>query len=237
MTRDSIVQIIQQLLNKQVSRGCTEAEAEAAMKKAQQLMIEHNLSLLEVEQAEVEKCNWVTEDAWSGNGQPWDLTFVVDVLQAHFFVKAIFYKGWQRGKRTTRIVLFGDKENVEVARYLLVFLSRTFRQLWQRHRRQGMTSGHASRAFYLGLRDGLNRKLREEREVQLREAKREGALVPVQKALTKAFNDQFKNLRELNSQPVRGSDYDYDCGHDQGRRINIRSAVQEEEGGSRKLLP
>lgn len=236
MTKDSIVSVIQHLLNKTIERGCTEGEAEAALKKAQQLMIEHNLSLLEVKQAEVEKADWVEEEAWEGKGLPWDMQFVVHLLQDHFFVKAVFRRGY-RGSGT-KVILFGDKENVEVAKHLLIFLSRTFRQLWQNHKWVNdifVPGGRRnSRMFYIGLRDGLSAKLTKEREVQVQQAKKEGALIVVEKALVKAFEKHFPTAKSMGQKAVSGSELDYTGGVQAGKKINIQGTMGQE--GSRKRL-
>lgn len=55
-TREQIIQTIRGLLSKTVTKGCTAAEAEAAAAKVQQLMLEHQLSIVEGDGRKQESC-------------------------------------------------------------------------------------------------------------------------------------------------------------------------------------
>ncbi len=229
MTKDGVVELIQKLLMKTVNKGCTEAEAESALKKAQQLMIEYNVSMAEVNEKEVHKKNWVDETGWEGNGLPWDMRYVCTIVDDFFFVKVVIRRGY-RGSNTS-IQLFGDKENVEVAKRILIFLSRVYRDLWQQYRKAHPYIGHKSRTYYSGLTAGLSNKLHAERKVI--QEKQKNALIVISNQLDVAHKERYPNLLMMNSTPIYGSSIHEDGKRD-GKDINIRKAVQS--GQTRGLL-
>lgn len=222
--RDSLIDTIQRLLA--LSGSPNEHEAKLALAKAQELMLRHNLSMAEVTATEIGKQGWTEEEAWRGKRPSWEQDFVADVLQGYFFVKCLWYKtrtGYRRTENTFQI--FGSPDNVAVARHVFVYLSRTFRDLWEEYRRKTFAGRGLARTYYEGLRNGFMRKLELERAVQVNRDDRKNALVVVTDAIQKAFAELHPEVKVARRSPVRSDADTYYDGFERGQKINLHHAV------------
>jgi hypothetical protein len=147
-------------------------EAEAAMRKAHELMLRHNVAETEARSAE------------AGAGADVRATFVVrhlgdpsrrrtrveddivGLLTEHFFVQAIRIPVYLplEARRGWVFEILGTEANVAMAAHVFSFLLATAERLWLAARREGVVrSGRERLSFQSGVVRGFREKLREQR--------------------------------------------------------------------------
>lgn len=215
-------------------------EAEAAMKKAQALLTEHNLTMADVGTNEEKKSN-MTNENFEVNWKNESLThrFLIDILVSHFFVEVLINRKSAALAHRASIKLFGDKENVDSAIFAYNFLYKTFNRLWNAKKKTLKTFGEASgslvkNSFLAGLHSGLSSKLQEQKEETVSEKydnnqeKTSTALAVINdKELIKQFLRTIctpgKDMKSPKSKC--GSSSAYQSGVAKGRKINISKAI------------
>jgi len=224
MDRDSLIDTIQRLLA--LSGSPNEHEAKLALAKAQELMLRHNLSMAEVQAADLHAKEWVEEDAWSGKRSPWEQVFVANIIDKYFFAKCSTLKRRSNGETTLTLRFFGNKENVAVAKHVFVYLSRTFRDLWEGYRRETKSGKGLARTFYHGVWAGFKLKLDIERAVEVATEKSKNALVVISDELASAFADHHPDLKSERCTKVRHDSQAYNAGYRKGQAIKLHSAIE-----------
>ncbi len=150
-----------------------EAEAQTALGVAQKLMLEHGLSMDQVETTDTDR-KWTRERVWNGERRSSADDHALVICQEFFFVRPLvgmMRLGAKRVSRPQFIDFVGSPEHVAIARYVYTFLCRTFQRLWKlrvknRHRRRAWDwlPRENPADYYLGLRLGFAGKLRSERQ-------------------------------------------------------------------------
>lgn len=213
-----------------LSESPNEHEARSALAKAQALMLEHELSMAEVESYDPEAGKYEEQVVREGSPiMPYETHFAGGVIQEFFFVEV--FTRTVRSERTERLLFFGKPGNVETARHVFEYLAQTFRRLWDEFRTEhGLTSKEA-RSFYAGLVDGLTAKLRAERRQQ-KEAKPEtaNALVRIQSELRERFLEINPRVIEGKLQPISVDAVAYGGGIRRGQSIEVRKGLGGGEG-------
>lgn len=213
MTNQEIIRRVQRLLA--LANSSNQHEAETAARKASELMIKYNLTLQETK-ASLD----YTDDALDlGSREPTEAKYIYPILIEHFRVGLVK----SRKNRRTVITILGTPENVEVAKYVFEFLSRTFRKLWEID--SACFLADHKQSYYSGLRTGLNEKLRETK----RNVEQETGLVLVKdNGITKYMNQKFNNLRAgRRNYNYTGDQASRATGIDRGRNINIARGIGE----------
>ena len=262
--RDSVVAKIQKLLRLASEGNPSQEEAAAALAKAQQLMMEHEIELLDLkEKPEVDEFSkhFVAEPF---DRAPASHALIADILKQYFHVRVLYspvdpvggryfasrldkhdrvtreeipeYAFLPKGKRGMQLI--GRKSNLLIAEYVFDFLTWEFEQLWSQHQ-QELAKG-AKVDFFQGLYQGLNQRLGEERRREERDiptdkrSKFELAKTDNDKALSDYFHQEFP--RVANRKYAWGvHDLDsFEDGKRAGQSLNIRPAVNE--GRGTKLL-
>lgn len=138
-------------------------EAEAAMRKAHEIMLRHNLSL-----AHLEAASFVVAHLGDPSRRRSSMEReVVALLTEFFFVQAIEVPVYLPlvGRDGTVFEICGTRENVALAEHVFAFLVATAERLWQAARRSGKLPGTERVPYQTGVVRGFGEKLRAEREV------------------------------------------------------------------------
>lgn len=233
MNRESLLDSIQRLLA--LSGSPNQHEAESALAKAQELMLRHQITIAEVETADVGQDDWVDVEAVEcSRTPPFEVPFVTEIVAKFFFVRA--YWNHRLGRSGKQLHFFGNAENVQVAVYVFTYLRRVYRRLWRVASLEHGLIGRYMRGYYAGVSDGLNAKLVAEREVVIEQAS-SNALMVIQSTLDRRFEDKFPNLKpHPASKPV-----DYCAGrlgYGDGQQIDLRDAIEDgddQKGGQRAI--
>jgi hypothetical protein len=139
-------------------------EAELAMRRAHELMLEHEIALCGAERRYV----------FRQIGQPQQRKsraerHIAGLLAEHFFVQGVWTSVYTAhlGRRERILEICGTEENVDMAAYVHAFLLDTARRLWAEARRRNSALGPGDRAaFMAGVIAGFRDKLDQARAEQ-----------------------------------------------------------------------
>lgn len=152
-----ILDRIRKLLSLAASEN--EHEAEAAMRTAQKLMLEHNLGEL---RARADRgyvhAHLGKPTARRGDHERW----LARILTDHFFVEGIVVSVYRplEGKSGSVLEVLGTETNVSMASYVHDFLLAAAARLWREHkRRNGIKADRERRSYYSGVMRGFLDKL------------------------------------------------------------------------------
>jgi hypothetical protein len=207
-------------------------EAEAAMKAAQRLMLQHNLDLA-VSRAH-QGYSFVVLGEVKGRHEAWE-QILAGILSQHFFVDVIWVLSYDvAAQKEGRVLeLCGTPANLEVASYVYAFLAGTAERLWRAHKQAapaGLVPGRERGRFLLGVMTGFDEKLK-----AARAENREQGLVYVGDPALKDYLSR-RHPRRTSGGGLRFMATDaYKAGHAEGRRLVLHRPVHG-QGGSRNLV-
>lgn len=218
-----IVEKVKKLLT--LAESDNQHEAEVATAKANQLILEHNLSHLGRETLDDDELVYLKRSLESKkfNAKMQALANVMD----EFYVKAII----SRGPESSYLELVGDKDNVEMADYILHFLDNEFERQWKitKSKYSNLKGQRAKNSFMAGLSKGLIEKIKRERstvitskELMVMNLKREEQMQLVYPSLSMVGSGRNIDNNALS------------LGKSAGQNISINKGVESRPG--QKLL-
>lgn len=176
---ESLIARIQKLLALG-ERGGTEAEAEAAMQKAHELLAKHNLSLDDVKGVEAEE-DYVMDESAATARQPWQDYIYGSVSRLYFcrHLKRTRYCGSKVSG--VQHLIIGKPSNVAVVKYIAAYLIRTGGEL-AREAAAGAESRQAfvnsfKKGFAIRINSRVNEEIKKAREGKMTDASTGTALV------------------------------------------------------------
>lgn len=141
-----------------LAQSANEHEAHNAMAKAHELLLRHNLSLLDVQN----KSNYIHRQIGEvGRSNPIK-SIISAIICKFFFVEAIWTFGYDQHKnRSGRVLeIYGTPENVEMAEYVFDYVQNISELLWAEYKVQKKINGNRHRrTFIYGLLEGFYNKL------------------------------------------------------------------------------
>ena len=213
MSNEKIIEKIQKLLALGGSEN--KHEAELSMKKAQDLMVKHNLTMQAIDNHDSE---YIGEAGKEYKRESVEAKYVNSILSEFFFVSVIKSRNFQ-GKFIT---IVGEKNNVKTAQHMKVYLTNVFKVLWSDYRAKTGCPNKSKQSFYMGLFRGFSEKMREQRKES--EIKFEMVLVndpKVESKVTEMFGKVSNTTRRVNT----GDGAALSEGKNQGRKLNVNSGA------------
>jgi hypothetical protein len=135
MTTDDVIDRIRKLLRLARDAGATEAEAAAALERANALLIRHNLTMDRVAVSTGEKPSVTDEPMHTGRSGSWRVTLLASILAPHNLCAALV----QRLARTDTVIVIGRPANVaathEMFDWIAAQLERLAEEEWQSAKR------------------------------------------------------------------------------------------------------
>jgi uncharacterized protein DUF2786 len=165
MSQESIIEKIKKLLR--MKRGGTAGEIDNALAMAAELARKHGIDLASVNPDDEAKSETVThvEDVLKLR-IPGEAKFAAGICVNFFNVGIIVRRParfcWEK-KKPNSIVFCGTPLDIEIARYVFVFLQRHFRQSWSDRTNRRLKN---RQAFYHGMYLGLGCKLEAAKQAQ-----------------------------------------------------------------------
>ena len=204
-------------------------EAEAAMAKAQAMMLQHNLSLnpdrrYDFRQIGVPKPRIYEHARW-----------LAAILSEHFFVEAIWVPAYNAasGQRGTVLEICGTDENLAIAEYVHGFLQETGERLWRDHRKTQGIRGHSGRRRFLtGVMRGFLDRLEGAKQNHV-----EKGLVWVGDADLERYLRKRHPRTTLRRRRGGQRDEHFQAGRAAGERIVLHKPVANRNDGRQKQLP
>ncbi len=141
-----------------------EHEAESAVKKAQCLLLQYNLDMVELDQSRsfAHRCigpiksRRASFELWLGM-----------ILQEFFFVEVLWAKTYDASidKAGSILQIYGTPTNLEMANYVYDYLCHLVQRLWRQYRAEQQLQGDRERQRYCaGVLEGFYHKLVEQRD-------------------------------------------------------------------------
>jgi hypothetical protein len=204
-------------------------EAELAMRRAQELMLKHQLSLDAGERRYVFR-HLGTPSRRKSRAE----SYVGGLLAEHFFVQVIWVRIYDplEGVEKTVLEVLGTPESVDMAEYVHAFLMQTAERLWREARRAGRLRGGDRAAFMAGVIGGFAEKLSAARTEQ-----RGQGLVWVRDAGLSAYYRR-RHPRTRTAASTRSTRYAAQAaGREEGRKVVLHRPVSSggAAGGTRLL--
>ncbi len=207
-------------------------EAEAALRKAHEIALRHNVGLLDAG-AEVDyELRIVGEPMKRIPSWYW---IILSILEEAYFVLYIS-RGCRQLDRATRgaatkvIEIYGTPDNVEAAAYVFDYLVAQATPLWERYRfRNGLTNQRRKLSFLRGLYAGFRETLRQ-RTIEFEE--RHALVWRGDPELRGFYRRRNPHVRKVSSGATNHYADAHAAGREEGRRLRIRPGVGGGSGGS-----
>jgi len=222
MLKESIISKIKKLLALTEDRGATKDEAATAAAKAQQLLLEHNLSLDSVQTVDLEAEEILRQDQYlAAERSPYAKPYaaLLNNISRYNFCRAVYLNN---GKSA----LIGKKHNVEVVAYLFTYLSKALEKEADQQGRLYTTSRLRSfkSAFVVGAAYEIGERLKQQREQQEKTISNCTALV-VREDARVAEKTKSEFPRTGNIRQTRRESFALNLGRAHGRTMPLNAGV------------
>lgn len=219
---ERVLRVLKKILS--LTSSPNEHEAESAVKKAQLLLLQYNIDMVELDRER----NFSVRSLGpiKGRRASFELWMAM-ILHEFFFVEVLWAKTYDAGrdKNGTVLQVYGTPTNLEMAAYVHAYLSRLVERLWHQYRRdQQLTANRERQRYYAGVLEGFYHKLIEQGQESCGE-----------QALVWKGDDRLKQFyRRINPRVVtsygRGvrSSVAYADGLSAGREVEIRRPIAAE---------
>lgn len=207
-------------------------EAEAALAKANELLLKYNIDLAQAEK-ERRYCHR-TLGTPTGRRSRY-LMILAGLLSEHFFVEAIWIDSFEprTGRSGNVLEIMGTPENVDLADYAYHELLRSGHELWKRHKRElAIGSDRDRRPYIEGVLTGFGHKLRAQREMH---AKNNELVWLGDPGLDRFFRTRHPKLR-TDSFYVSAGHEAFDAGRAAGAELRLTRAIRNQDGQSGRLI-
>lgn len=218
MNRETILDTIARLLALS-GNNPNQNEAELAFLKAQELIIKHNIAKSELN---LKQEKHFTEAVYQEFNHCTGEKHAICMVAKKYLVRPIFVNKYDStGRRKIRLTLFGEKENIELATYVVTRFLEIGEQMWKKFRAANNLTRKHRPDFFVGLAQGYIQKLNEQ---QAKLAVTYGALVLLETELDNAFNNTWAKTKSISTK-VR-SDWVVSAGAAEGRKLNIQPSIK-----------
>lgn len=218
---ERIISKVQKLLK--LASSDNAHEAELATIKANQLLLKHNLELLDCDDVEEEYC---VKRVMTGKRVMGKHHAIYEILTT-FFVHPVF----NHGKGGFYLEVMGSRANVELAEYVTNFLDHQLERLWSEARKElsGKVGIRQKNSYMKGAAKGYKDKI-ESSKAQMCSSKE---LIKVNMGLSRGLQMVYGRLGSSRSQS-RDCQNSRHLGHKDGKNLSINPAIVKK--GLRKLL-
>lgn len=189
-------------------------EAELATLKANQLLIKHNINLLESVEDQFIYTNYIFEDKRKSA----KLNAIYSIVQSFMVRPIIVY-----GNKKVFLEVCGSKENIELAEYIASFLNFEIDRLWNTIKGPNLKGTQAKNSFINGVAQGYLKKVTEIKTQFSKDD--ELAIVKIESNLDNMVNLVYRRLSSTTSKSNLDKSA-YDAGKKAGKNLNINQAIK-----------
>lgn len=217
--RERLMSKVQKLFN--LAQGQDGHEAQAAIAKANELLLKYNLQDLNFQEKEEDIC---CQKVLLFKKRSAKTDAILQILN-HFYVKTIYSQG--QGLSSLEVV--GNRSSVELADYTAKYLDQELERLWKLARKENPKTLQGLRArnsFFQGIAVGYVKKIK---EGQPKDQSTTTALIKIQAQLEQQAALVYGRLSSLATQR-RGDLSAHSAGVEQGRNLSLRPGVNKNKG-------
>jgi hypothetical protein len=234
MSQNAIIEKIKKLLR--MKRGGAAGEIENALAAAARLAREHGIDLGTVDPDAPDAKPIGHEDAIRSSRLQDEYKYAALVCQIFFNVTSLVMDDKSSSSRRWRdwkIVFIGTEWDRKIAIYIFEFLGRHCRRCWNQRANKRLKNRSA---FMNGIYQGLCQKLHEQRE---QEISGEGLILLGRQGIARQeyLQTHWPNTGEKNMGPANDASQAKWAGYVEGRKTEIRSAVDAAPATARAALP
>lgn len=204
-----------------------EHEAQAAVKKAQRLLLEYNIDLVELDQQRDFTSRAL--GAVKGRRASYEL-WLAQILQAFFFVQVLWVPSYraEADKDGSVLQVYGTPTNLAMASYVYDYLTTLLERLWMAYKEQHQVPGNRHRrGFFAGVLEGFHTKLQAETQ-QITKA---ATLVwQGDGRLQEYYRYMNPHVRTRQGRGVQINDA-YQHGLEEGQRVSIHRPLEAQAEG------
>ena len=206
-----------------------ENEAQAAVDKAQRLLLEYNIDLVESDAErdfEHRQLGLV-----KGRHPAWELWLAM-ILNESFFVEVLWTRSYDAGRDLEGTVLevYGTPTNLDMADYVHDYLSRLLERLWSEYRRQRRLRSNRERMrYFAGVLQGFHGKLSKQRVDPGNSAESEALVWQGDDRLQSYYRYHNPRIQTRQTGGVAASEA-FHHGVEAGGRVNLRQPVEAASG-------
>jgi len=223
--QERILRILNKLLS--LADSPNENEAQAAVQKARQLMMQYNIDQVQLDTERRFQSRTLGEV--KGRRTSSELR-MASILNRFFFVEVLWQSSYlaKENKRGSVLCVYGTPENLDMAEYVFHYLGEVLSLLWEEYKRKLKLSGNRARQrFYAGVLDGFYKKL-ESQEMTLA---RTQALIWKGDPRLRAYYEKLNpRVRTYRTQGVH-RDSAYADGVSHGKQVHLRRPLREGSKG------
>lgn len=234
--KNEILDKIKKLLR--MKRGGTPGEVENALAMAAKLAQQHGIDIAAVDPDEQSESRRITHaDQVLGLRMPLEAKFAAAILVNFFSVEVLLREGicawWVKKPHTLTII--GTAWDIEIARYVFVFLQHHFRLSWRMRSNKRLRNRSA---FLHGMYCGLRNKLNEERDASLPSGE---GLILIGRALEERKSYLQRLCPTAKDAPLPDEDSEAwrskMAGYVEGKKTEIRRGLEQSKAPARPALP
>jgi len=211
-----LISRIQKLLN--LSKSSNQHEAEQAATLAQRLMAKHSIKMAQLNKETWEFNSRILKKVARASATD---KYVATILHRHFNVRMMYSRA---GKKETWLVATGTEDNLDVAEYMYKYLNDSFDRCWKSYYNENSTTRNSKTSFQLGMYNGLNDKLKTQKEEMARESDCT-ALVVMDTKLDTYMKQKYSISTRRNTTVRAGDSAAKAAGFATGRSLSINKAL------------
>lgn len=218
---EKVVSKIKKLLA--LAQSSNEHEADMATRKANQLLLKHNLSTIDITEEDKEVCLKRTLSTKRNNAK---FQAIYEILTT-FFVQPVF----SHGKGMVYLEIIGDRVSVELADYVANFLDKEMEALWKKEQVKNPTlKGSAKKnSFMRGLGNGYVEKIKSDQNQEYSEK----SLIVLKKDLKEKVNTVYSKLSQSKTKSSSHCKETAKLGNQAGKSLSINPGLKS---GGKKIL-
>ncbi len=214
-----------------LAQSTNQYEAQAAMEKAHELLLKHNLSLLEAKT----KGNYIHKQMGEVGRKNPVKSLIGTIIGKFFFVETLWVYGFlqHKNKKGRILEIYGTPENVEMAEYVHDYLHNISDLWWKEYKREKKITGDKNRrTFIYGLLSGFYNKL----DSQTVSGKSHSLIWKGDPRLKEYYRRRNPKIRYSVSRYSRRSKAVYESGISRGKTLVVHKGIHEKKREKVKLL-
>ncbi len=240
--KGKIIAKVEKLLS--LAQSANEHEAQQAMKKANSLIIRHNLE--QISSTRKNSFDFIIINHKKKRIENYQRR-ICSILSNFFFVKVIFSELYDAECRCSHKTIehFGTRENVLMAHYVYSFLISHLSSFWEQYSKKHPATGRKKRSYWLGILDGFGRQLAQQhgqknttQAAEKQHGEKIQSLIALRDQQLNLFISQrYPRLTSKKVRPSRVHSQEYSDGKKDGMGLTLTKPICRQDGYCGSLLP
>lgn len=223
---DALINRLKKLLAL-AGNNSNQAEAEAAMAKAQKIAIEHNIDLAMIGNSQAENETEIICDKMEFGQRLPTVSAYVEIILKRFFNVRVIRSGGRIGGR--KLIFVGKRDDVDAAKYIYTWLAETMVTCWHKYKRDLSVPLRHKQSYLIGFHTGLASKLESNRRsTEADRLKNDAdknkyalAVVNLQKQIQNFIDNEFGRVGSATGKRVQVNAGSYARGVSDGNNCSI----------------